>query len=230
MRVLLIEDSSDIAEAIEAKLLRQGHHVEVARDGNIGLELASSDSFEVVVLDINLPGRDGFEVLREMRRRNTQSAVLVVTARNQVSDKISLLDLGADDYIVKPFDLSELAARIRAVSRRHMGFAQPNLVLGGLDINLSTRAAMLGGKPLDLGKREFAVLELLASGRGQAASKDHIQIKLFGHDDIGSPNAVELLVSRLRKKLEGSDVEIVTQWGVGYLLRLVEPASGGDGA
>ncbi len=220
MRILLIEDSEDIAEAITAKLSRAGHVVRATADGHDGEELAISGGFEIVVLDINLPGQDGFAVLREMRRAKNNTPVLVITARNQIEDKIGLLDLGADDYMVKPFDLRELEARIRAVVRRKLGASQSSLEVGQLMIDLATRAVLVSGKPADIGKREFEVLELLASHLGQIVSKDALVVRLFGYDDVGTPNAVELLVSRLRRKLKDSGVEILTQRGVGYMLRL----------
>lgn len=219
MRVLIIEDSIDIAEAIESKLVRAGHHVTLAHDGILGEELAIYGEFDVVVLDINLPGRSGFDVMMHMRNRNSLTPVLVITARNQLDDKISLLDLGADDYVVKPFALGELEARLRAVTRRHQGIAKSLIRIGLLELDLTSRAARADGRPLDLGRREFEVLETLASHAGNTVSKDRLYLKLFGHEDIGTPNAVELLVSRVRKKLEPVDVEIVTHRGVGYMLR-----------
>jgi two-component system response regulator TctD len=158
-----------------------------------------------------------------MREQSLSCPVLVITARNQIADKIDLLELGADDYLVKPFDLRELVARIRAVARRHMGVAQPVLRIGELSINLTQRSVMQGDEPLDFGRREFDVLEMLATRFNVTVPKDMLVLKLFGHEDTGTPNAIELLVSRVRKKLENSTVEIVTQRGVGYLLRLKAP-------
>lgn len=219
MRILLIEDTIDIAFAIASKLEREGYAVTTVYEGVEGEELAVNGSYDLVILDINLPGRDGFEILRSMRERSSSCPVLVITARNQIADKIDLLELGADDYLVKPFDLRELVARISAVARRHMGVAQPLLRIGKMTINLSQRSVMQAGEPLDFGRREFDVLEMLATRFNVTVPKETLVLKLFGHDDTGTPNAIELLVSRLRKKLEQSGVEIVTQRGVGYLLR-----------
>lgn len=219
MRILLIEDMIDIAFAIASKLEREGYAVTTVYEGVEGEELAVNGSYDLVILDINLPGRDGFEILRSMRERSSSCPVLVITARNQIADKIDLLELGADDYLVKPFDLRELVARISAVARRHMGVAQPLLRIGKMTINLSQRSVMQAGEPLDFGRREFDVLEMLATRFNVTVPKETLVLKLFGHDDTGTPNAIELLVSRLRKKLEQSGVEIVTQRGVGYLLR-----------
>lgn len=220
MRILLIEDTVDIAFAIASKLEKEGYHVTSVYDGTEGENLAVNGSFDVVILDINLPGRDGFKILRSMRDHSLSSPVLVITARNQITDKIDLLELGADDYLVKPFDLRELVARIRAIIRRHMGVAQPLIRIGDLTINLSQRSVMQGEKPLDFGKREFDVLEMLVTRFNVTVPKDMLVLKLFGHEDTGTPNAIELLISRIRKKLENSELEIVTQRSVGYLLRL----------
>lgn len=219
MRILLIEDSPDIADAIATRFRRDGHVVHAVEDGNAGEEFALGGGFDVIILDINLPGKDGFALLASIRRHKMATPVLVITARNQVADKVSLLDLGADDYIVKPFDLRELAARARALVRRGLGFSQPVVGIGKLKVDLNRRAAQIADEPIDLGRREFAMLEALVANAGKAVNKEQIMLTLFGHDDTGTPNAVELLVSRLRRKLEGADVEILTQRGVGYVLR-----------
>lgn len=219
MRILLIEDSPDLAEAIVARLQREGHGVVWTADGDEGAEFAAHEPVDLVVLDINLPGRDGFSILREMRRSGTTMPVLVITARAEIDDKVSVLDLGADDYLVKPFDLRELEARIRVLLRRRMGEAQSLISYGDLSIDLVSRTAMVGGALVELGRREFGLLELLMARVGRPVSKERLVAHLFGHDDTGSPNAVELLVSRLRRKLEGCGTEIVTQRGVGYFLR-----------
>jgi len=224
MRILLIEDTPDIAFAISVRLEDEGYSITIARDGIEGEALASAASHDLIVLDINLPGMDGFSVLRSIRESGNNLPVIVITARNQIADKVGLLDLGADDYLVKPFDLSDLVARIRAVSRRHLGASQPVLRLGNVTIDLGSRAVMVAGQPLDLGRREFDVLELLASRSGETVAKEKLVLKLFGYEDSGTPNAVELLVSRVRRKLEGSSLEIVTHRGIGYLLRNREEA------
>lgn len=219
MRILLIEDTPDIAFAISMRLEKEGYAVTTAFDGAEGERLALNASHDLVILDINLPKRDGFAILSSMRQNGLTRPVIVITARNQVADKVDLLELGADDYLVKPFDLHELVARIRAVSRRHLGAAQSVLRFGSISIDLSARAVMLGDRPLDLGRREFDVLEVLATRFGTTVNKEQIVVRLFGYEDTGTPNAVELLVSRVRRKLEDCDIEIVTHRGVGYMLR-----------
>ncbi|MGE6784227.1 response regulator transcription factor [Ensifer adhaerens] len=219
MRILLIEDTPDIAFAISMRLEKEGYEVTTAFDGAEGERLALNASHDLVILDINLPKRDGFAILSAMRQGGLTRPVIVITARNQVADKVDLLELGADDYLVKPFDLHELVARIRAVSRRHLGAAQSVLRLGSISIDLSARAVMLKDRPLDLGRREFDVLEALATRSGTTVNKEQLVVKLFGYEDTGTPNAIELLVSRVRRKLEDCDIEIVTHRGVGYMLR-----------
>lgn len=225
MRILLIEDTADIAEAVSTKLVREGHGVTHVVDGHEGRELAVAGAHDLIILDINLPGADGFSILQAVRENGSGVPVLVMTARDQVDDKVSLLDLGADDHIVKPFDLSELAARVRALMRRHLGAAASLVKMGSLTVDIVRRAASLRGHPLELGRREFEMLQALAASQGKPLNKERMMTALFGFDDVGTLNAVELLVSRLRRKLEGSDVEIVTQRGVGYFLREKSAAS-----
>lgn len=219
MRILLIEDNIDIAEALCARLGRLGHVLEHCLDGIDGEEFALSGGYDVMILDLNLPGKSGFEVLKGLRLAGSRTPVLVLTARNQTADKIDLLDLGADDYLVKPFDMGELEARLRAISRRFLGAAQSVIMHGALSVDLNNRSAAIAGVPVELGRREFEVLESLITRFGMTVNKELLVLKLFAHDDLGTPNAVELLISRIRRKLQGSGLEIVTQRGVGYLLR-----------
>lgn len=220
MRILLIEDTLDIAEAVSTKLTREGHVVTRVVDGDEGAAHAIAGGHDLIILDINLPGQDGFSVLRALRASGARVPVLVITARNQVADKVSLLDLGADDYIVKPFDLSELAARARALMRRQLGATSSLLHMGPLTVDIARRAASVNGHPLEVGRREFEVLQALIASEGKPLNKEHMMTALFGFGETGSLNAIELLVSRLRRKLEGTGIEIVTQRGVGYLMRL----------
>ncbi|MBE0530938.1 MAG: response regulator transcription factor [Rhodospirillales bacterium] len=218
MRVLIIEDSVDLGFAISERLKSNGYSVEHCLNGEDGEEFARNGAFDVLVLDINLPGRSGFEVLKNLRRSGNSMPILILTARSQIDDKIDLLDHGADDHMVKPFSLDELEARIRAVARRQMGVAQSRIEVGSVNLDLKSRSVMVCGQPLNLGRREYALLEALISQFGSTVLKDALVFKLFGHDDLGSPNAIELLVSRLRRKLSHSGLEIVTQRGIGYAL------------
>ena len=219
MRVLVVEDSADVGFAICERLKSSGHTVKHCLDGNDGEEFALFGAFDAAILDINLPGKSGFEILNNLRQASNDTPVLVLTARNQIDDKIDLLDLGADDYMVKPFSMDELEARLRAICRRQLGVAQSTIEVGAMCLNLSNHSITLAGRALDLSRREYELLAILLAQIGTTVRKDLLVTKLFGHDDVGSPNAIELLVSRLRKKLTQSGFEITTQRGVGYLLR-----------
>ena len=170
------------------------------------------------MLDINLPGKDGFSVIRELRAAGLEAPVLVMTARAEIEDKIDMLDLGADDYLVKPFDLRELEARLRALMRRPAGQTSSTTQYGNLSLDLAGRSVTLSGAPLELGRREFRLLEILVGRIGQTVAKERLMNQLFDLDD-GSLNALELLISRLRKKLAGASIDIVTVRGVGYQAR-----------
>ncbi|WP_373237565.1 response regulator transcription factor [Cohaesibacter celericrescens] len=219
MKVLVIEDSEDVAFAICERLKSRGNRTEHCANGADGADLVKCGDYDCVVLDINLPGASGFEVLASLRKDKIDTPILILTARDQIGDKVNMLDLGADDYMVKPFALEELEARLRAISRRKEGRSNPVLTVGDLSLDLSARSVSLRGEPMDLGHREVQLLEYLMKKPGHTISKEQLVTKLFGFDDTGSPNAVELLISRLRKKLENSKLEILTQRGVGYQLR-----------
>lgn len=216
MRILLIEDNADLGDAIETKLRSSGHSVEWARDGLEASQWLAAETWDAIVLDIMLPGKDGFTLLRELREAACDTHVLVVTARAEIEDKIGMLDLGADDYLVKPFDLRELEARLRALLRRTAGKSSSRLQYGDLLLDTATRSASVAGRPLELGRREFRLLEILLSRVGQTVGKERLMNQLFSLDEDVSLNALELQVSRLRKKLAGTAVDIVTVRGVGY--------------
>ncbi|WP_225766657.1 response regulator transcription factor [Inquilinus sp. Marseille-Q2685] len=216
MRILLVEDNPDLGEAVENRLRKSGHSVEWVRDGLAAVEAAAHDAFDAVLLDIMLPGQDGFAVLRDLRRRGVDAPVLVVTARSEIDDKVGLLDLGADDYLVKPFDLRELEARLRALLRRPAGQTSSTVAHGNVTLDLAGQAVTVAGQHVEFGRREFRLLEILLTRAGQVAAKDRLMIQLFGDEADVSVNALELLVSRVRRKLEGADIDIVTLRGTGY--------------
>jgi two-component system, OmpR family, response regulator TctD len=220
MRILLVEDNDDLGEAVANRLRAVGHSVEWVTDGQTGADYAAADSFDALVLDLSLPGRDGISVISELRRRQSNVPILVVTARSEIDDKVSLLDLGADDYLVKPFDLRELEARLRALMRRPSGQTTSLLAVGDVAMDLAGHVATCAGRPLDLGRREFRLLEILLGRSGQAVTKERLMDQIFGFEEDVSVNALELHISRLRRKLEGARVEIVTVRGVGYLARV----------
>jgi len=216
MRILLVEDNPDLGEAVENRLRKSGHSVEWVRDGLAAAEVAGHDSFDAVLLDIMLPGQDGFAVLRDLRRRGVDAPVLVVTARSEIDDKVGILDLGADDYLVKPFDLRELEARLRALLRRPAGQTSSTVSHGNVTLDLAGQAVTVAGQHVEFGRREFRLLEILLARAGQVAAKDRLMMQLFGDEAEVSVNALELLVSRVRRKLEGADIDIVTLRGTGY--------------
>lgn len=216
MRILVVEDDAEIGAAIRNRLARLGHAVDLETDGATANGLLRVERFDLVVLDANLPGMDGFAVLRNLRASGSTTPVLLVTARSAIDDRVSGLGLGADDYLVKPFDYRELDARVQALLRRNSGHANDVLTLGGLVIDRSSRLAELDGQPLSLSRQEFALLEILASRPQRIFSKDELLNQLFSFGNEPTANAVEQYVTRVRKKLQGSSVEIRTARGMGY--------------
>jgi two-component system, OmpR family, response regulator TctD len=220
MRILLVEDNEDLGEAIEKRLRNSGHSVEWVRDGDDVVPAAEAEAFDAVTLDLMLPNRDGISLIAELRKRKFTAPILVMTARSEIDDKVSLLDLGADDYLVKPFDLRELEARLRALLRRTGGQSTSVIGVGNLELDTAGLNATIGGKALELGRREFRLLEILVANAGKVVAKDRLMNQLFNFDETVSVNALELHISRLRKKLELADIEIGTVRGVGYVLRV----------
>ncbi|MBF9235439.1 response regulator transcription factor [Microvirga alba] len=218
MRVLVVEDTADIAEAIVMRLEKIGHAVDWERDGLIAAELLAVQAYDLVILDLTLPGRDGLTILKEMRARRLRTPVLVLTARSAVGERIGALDLGADDYLIKPFDYGELEARARALLRRSAGQPDNLLRFGPLSIDRAGRIATIGDRPLNLTRRELTVLEILAARPDRIVPKEELVEQLFNFDQEASPNAVEQFVARLRRKLADAPVEIRTLRGLGYQL------------
>jgi two-component system response regulator TctD len=218
MRILVVEDVADVGEAIVASLERIGHTVDWERDGGEADALLMAQGYDLVVLDVMLPGIDGFAILKRLRQRRNPTPVLVLTARSQVEDRVSALDLGADDYLVKPFDFRELEARVRALLRRKTGSATNLIEIGGITLDQASRNATLHGRPLDLTRRELTMLEILASRPGRVFGKDELIDQLFGFEDEPSENAIEQYIARLRRKIAGASAEIRTLRGLGYQL------------
>ena len=223
MRILIVEDTCDLADAIAGRLRKLGHAVDTVEDGEEADELLRREQYHLVVLDLMLPGIGGKEVLSRLRRRHTRTPVLVLTARSGVDDKVGLLDQGADDYLVKPFDFRELEARCRALLRRPQGMAASAVEFGNLVFDNGAKRVSVDGAAVELSAREFRLLELLLANLDRVLSKDALLDQLFGLDGAVAPNAVELYVSRLRRKLERSAVKIRTLRGLGYVTELVAP-------
>lgn len=218
MRILVVEDAAEIAKAIIKRFERMGHAVDWETDGRTASELLDVQVYDLVLLDIMLPQADGFAVLKHLRACGIKTPVLVLTARSAVDDRISALDLGADDYLIKPFDYRELEARARALLRRAAGIAGNTVRVGALAIDRAGRTATVEGRTIDLTRRELTVLEILASRPGRYVSKEELVEQLFSFDQDPSPNAVEQFVARLRRKLAATPVEIRTERGLGYQL------------
>jgi DNA-binding response OmpR family regulator len=221
MQILLVEDDAVLVDGLARVLQAQGMQVAVARDGVAADQLLQGAQFAaqvaVVVLDIGLPGIDGFEVVRRLRARGAATPVLLLTARDAVEDRVHGLELGADDYLVKPFATPELVARIRALARR-TGAAPAAVTVGRLLLDTGARRARVGDKPLDLSVREWTVLEYLLQHTGRVVSKQQIVDAIAPYGDDLTLNAVEVYVSRLRLKLQDAGVAIRTIRGFGYLL------------
>lgn len=217
-RILLVEDDPPLARGVAALLRGAGHSVDVAEDGETAMMVVHDEPYALVVLDIGLPDISGLEVLNAIRRSESKVPVLVLTARDAIEDRIAGLDLGADDYLLKPFDTGELEARVRALLRRAAGEASPLLSIGRLTIDPARRIAAVDGRMLDLRRREWAVLERLAAQVGKVVQKERLSAEVFGYDEPVSPNAIEVYVARLRRKLEPDGPAIRTIRGLGYVI------------
>jgi two-component system OmpR family response regulator len=218
MRILIVEDDAALARSIAALLRTAGHAIDHVFTGEDALAVVPDEPYGLVVLDVGLPGIDGFEVLSTLRRRGERVPVLMLTARDALDDRVRGLDLGADDYLRKPFAPEELEARIRALGRRRGGDPTPELAFGKLVLNRSTCEARVGERPLDLRRREWAVLDALATRCGQIVPREMLQSEVFGYDEPVGPNAIEVNITRLRGKLAPDGPTIRTIRGVGYLL------------
>jgi DNA-binding response OmpR family regulator len=216
MRVLLEEDDAMIGEAVLDVLRAEHYAVDWVRDGAMADTALRSATYDLVLLDLGLPKRDGLEVLRSLRSRHSTVPVLVATARDAVGDRIAGLDAGADDYVVKPYDTDELLARVRALLRRSAGRGEPVFSHKGVTLNPATREAAVAGEPVTLSAREWAVLEPMLARPGVVFSRAQLEEKLYGWKDDISSNAVEVYVHGLRKKL-GSEL-IQTVRGLGYVV------------
>ena len=218
MRILIVEDDPVLADGLTRSLRQADFAVDCAHDGEEADHVLTAQTYDLVILDLGLPKLDGFDVLKRLRRRGATVPVLVLTARDALADRVKGLDLGADDYLTKPFDLPELEARARALIRRGQSGGSSLLTHGPRTLDTSGRRATLRGVPLELSAREFGVLEVLMLRSGRVVNKDQLAEQLYGWDEEVGANAIEVYVHRLRKKVESAGVAIRTIRGLGYLL------------
>lgn len=220
MRILLIEDYALLRTAVESRLRQEGYAVDATGEGDEGLWLAKENPYSLVILDLTLPQLDGLEILQAVRSTGRDTAVIITTARDTVADRIGGLDSGADDYLVKPFSLDELMARIRVQLRRINGHRDPILRIGDIEVDQSSRIASRAGSVLDLTAKEFALIELLALRSGQIVSRSDIWEQLYDFAEETDSNVIDVFVTRLRKKLEAGGLPRVihTRRGLGYML------------
>lgn len=220
MRVLVVEDEIRLSEAIAEILKERKYSVDVVHNGIDGLDYALSDQYDVVILDVMLPKLDGFQVVKQLRESKNSTPVIMLTAKDEISDKIQGLDYGADDYMTKPFDSEELLARVRAMSRRHGEVQTEEVKFSDLTLNLSTNTLHCGSKSIHLGFKEFEVLKILMNNTKAITPKEDLIVKVWGLDSDAEDNNVEAYISFLRKKFFylGSKVNIETIRKVGYRL------------
>jgi len=218
MRLLLVEDDLPLAEALMTLLVSSGYAVDCVHDGEAAMDLVAVEPFDLMILDLNLPERDGLSVLRAMRAAGNRAAVMIVTARGAAEDRVRGLDLGADDYIAKPFDIREFEARVRSLLRRQAGLRSSTVTLGALSLDLTNRQFSANGQAIDMPPRERAILELMVMRAGKVVTKEAIVQSVTSLEDILSDNAIEQYISRLRRRLQPLGLELRTVRGIGYLL------------
>lgn len=217
-RILVVEDDAALARGVIASLQAEGHSVDWADSGEEALMMALDEPYAAITLDVGLPDLSGFDVLRKLRASDCKAPVLMLTARDAVEDRVHGLDLGADDYLLKPFEPEELTARLRALMRRPQGDPSPVIRVGALEVDRSRCAAWVAGQPIELRRREWVLLERLVVRLGKVVSKDRLASEMFGYDEAVAPNAIEVYIARLRRKLGPDGPTIRTLRGLGYLM------------
>ena len=217
MRILLVEDDALLGDGIQKSLGHLGFTVDWMRNGRQGENALSGEEYAAVVLDLGLPQQDGLTLLQSVRNKGIRTPVLILTARDGKLDKLKGFNLGADDYVIKPIDMEELAARLRALIRRSTGHASPRIHLGDVEIDPESRQAWYAGKPVELSAKEFAVLEMLLQNAGRVLTRTQLEQSIYGWGDSADSNTIEVFIHHLRKKL-GSDF-IQTLRGIGYTVR-----------
>lgn len=230
MRVLLVEDTVDLGEAIVICLERMGHAVDWAQDGVSADELLQHNPYELAVLDLMLPEMDGASVLKRLRGRQSGTSVLIITARAAIEDRVGFLDLGADDYLVKPFDFRELEARVRSLLRRRSGERRAVLTCANLSLDRAAQVVKVCNAPVSVTRREMSLLEVLLANQGRVTSKVALLEQMFDHTAEPNENAIEVIIARLRPKLAGSGAAVRTYRGLGYRIEADPNTVGFQGA
>jgi DNA-binding response OmpR family regulator len=225
MRVLIVEDDQNLAETIKSGLEESGYAVDWVSDGFSGLDMVSAYSYDVIILDIMLPGMDGFTICQKIRSKHIDSPILILTARYRESDKVQGLDCGADDYLVKPFSYPELYARVRALIRRRNGSHTTQIIVGQLELDLTLKKVEYAGAGINLTAREYAILEYLLVNRNGVVTREMLEEHIWDCEHGAFSNVVEVLISRIRKKLDPEDKEAVikTVKGLGYVIKDEKP-------
>lgn len=218
MRILIVEDDEVLRDGLCRSMRQAGYAVDFATHGKEAAQLLPDGSYDLVILDLGLPKLDGLSVLKQLRVHNQHVPVIILTARDGVEDRVKGLDLGADDYLTKPFSLPELEARVRALLRRGQCGTSPVMTCGALAFDSVGRRVDINGEHVELSPRELGVLEILLARVGKVVSKEQLIEHLYGHDEEASSNAIEVYVHRLRKKIESAGITIRTIRGLGYLL------------
>lgn len=225
MRLLLAEDDIMLGEALQEALMKQGFVVDWMKDGHSALQALQSEHFDLAILDLGLPRRDGMTVLVDLRKQGSELPVLILTARDALSSRVAGLDAGADDYLLKPFDMAELSARLRALLRRRSGRAQPRLVHGEIELDPASQQVTWKGQPVTLARREYMLLKELLEHAGEVLTRDRLESALYGWMDEVESNSLEVHVHHLRKKFHPELIR--TLRGVGYTIPKA-PAQAGD--
>lgn len=218
MRILVVEDDRILGKAISQRISRMGHGLDLAQTGSQANQMLALQTYDLMLLDLNLPDMTGNQVLQRLRKKQSNTPVIVLTARDEIKDRIELLDLGADDYMTKPVDFGELEARCRALLRRSQGQAQNVIEYGNVSLDLQACTVTVDNKMIELKQREFRLLEVLISHTGRVLSKEALIEHLYNFNENPNSSVIEIYVARLRKTLQGSDVKIRTIRGLGYLL------------
>ncbi|PJD94293.1 MAG: DNA-binding response regulator [Legionella sp.] len=216
MRILLVEDDELLGDAVKTGLTQFGYIVDWLKNGEIARNIIKTDSFDLIILDLNLPQVSGMSLLQIIRQSSIQTPIIILTARDSIDDRIRGLDSGADDYITKPFDLNELGARVRALTRRSQGRADAVLHYDNITIDLAAHSVLIDGNPINVPRREFALLQKLIESNGQVLSREQLMQSMYSWDEEVDSNALEVHIHNLRKKLNANFIRTIR--GVGYLV------------